>query len=158
MVSSSKHGTSWTEARMGDLDNLNGERHYRLHLAYARSKRANVYSSAQLHRWATAEGLPLRGVIAIPGLTDTGELTKASQHGRRWRAVVPPVIALPAKEPIKGARPSLYVATVPDLPGGSYLAPSGPPPRCGAHRRRAMVTRRSTPRRPRRRCGRCPST
>ncbi|MFI2437517.1 oxidoreductase [Streptomyces sp. NPDC018693] len=109
-----------------DLDNLNGERHYRPGAAYAQSKRANVYFSAQLHRWATAEGLPLRSMIAIPGMTDTGVLTKASQHGRLWMATVPRIVSLFAKETLEGARPSLYAATVPDLPGGSYIAPSGP--------------------------------
>ncbi|MFG2648261.1 oxidoreductase [Streptomyces sp. NPDC048436] len=107
------------------LDNLNGERRYNPSLAYAQSKRANVYFSAQLHRWATAERLPLRSMIAIPGLSDTGVITKNSVHGPLWRAVAPRFIRLLAKPVIQGARPSLYAATVPGLPGGSYIAPKG---------------------------------
>ncbi|MFE6159082.1 oxidoreductase [Streptomyces sp. NPDC056486] len=107
------------------LDNLNGEQRYNPSLAYAQSKRANVYFSAQLHRWATAEGLPLRSMIAIPGLSDTGVITKNSVHGPLWRAVAPRFIRLLAKPVVQGARPSLYAATVPGLPGGSYIAPKG---------------------------------
>ncbi|MFE1027476.1 oxidoreductase [Streptomyces sp. NPDC058818] len=109
-----------------DLANLNAERRYRPSSAYAQSKRANVYFSAQLQRWAVAQGVPLRSVIAVPGMTDTGVITKATRYGALWRAVVPRLVGLVAKPVVEGARPSLYAATVPDLPGGSYVAPRGP--------------------------------
>ncbi|MFI2617293.1 oxidoreductase [Streptomyces sp. NPDC018584] len=109
-----------------DLGNLNAERRYRPSSAYGQSKRANVYFSAQLHRWSTAQGLPLRSMIAIPGLTDTGVITKSTRYGPLWRAVVPPLIKALAKPVVEGARQSLYAATVPGLPGGSYIAPKGP--------------------------------
>ncbi|MFF1274898.1 oxidoreductase [Streptomyces marokkonensis] len=109
-----------------DLANLNAERRYRPGSAYAQSKRANVYFSAQLHRWAVAQGLPLRSMIAVPGLTDTGVITKSTRYGTLWRALVPRLVGLVAKPVAEGARPSLYAATVPDLPGGSYVAPRGP--------------------------------
>ncbi|MGX1887740.1 oxidoreductase [Streptomyces sp. NPDC055287] len=109
-----------------DLGNLNAERRYTPSGAYAQSKRANVYFSAQLDRWANERGAGLRSMIAIPGLSDTGVLGKAPQHGRLWRATVPRVVRFLAKPAIEGARPTLYAATEPDLPGGSYIAPAGP--------------------------------
>ncbi|MFF8958388.1 oxidoreductase [Streptomyces sp. NPDC014894] len=109
-----------------DLANLNAECRYVPRVAYGQSKRANVYFSAQLHRWATAHGLPLRSMIAVPGMTDTGVISKVGHSGRLWRALVPRAVHALAKPVVNGARPSLYAATAPDLPGGSYIAPRGP--------------------------------
>ncbi|MFH9065052.1 SDR family NAD(P)-dependent oxidoreductase [Streptomyces coeruleorubidus] len=97
-------------------------------IAYGRSKKANVYFALELQRRADAVGLPLRSMIAIPGLTDTGVLNRGANAGRGvlWRRGVTPFVHLLAKPVERGAEPTLYAATDGKLPGGSCVAPSGP--------------------------------
>ena len=87
-----------------------------------------MYFAVELQRRAAAAGLPLRSVIAVPGYAASNVLTGGanSGRGRLWRLFVRLVERLFAKPTEEGAWSSLYAATVPDLIGGSYIAPSGP--------------------------------
>ncbi|MDB1086788.1 oxidoreductase [Streptomyces sp. ACA25] len=109
---------------------INGENRgrYSATAAYGISKKANVYFAMHLHRLAVTAGVSLRSMIAIPGMTDTHGMARQNRERRNrlWEAVVPGVISMLAKPVIQGAWPTLYAATVPGLPGGSYIAPRGP--------------------------------
>jgi NAD(P)-dependent dehydrogenase (short-subunit alcohol dehydrogenase family) len=111
--------------RMGriDFDDLQGERRYTRWGAYGRSKLANLLFMRELDRRARAAGLPLTSVGAHPGYSATN-----------LQFAAPPLLdriamragnLLLAQSAEKGALPGLYAATVPGLPGGSYVGPDG---------------------------------
>ena len=110
-----------------NLTNLNAERSYRAPLAYWQSKKANVYFAIELQRRAAATGLRLRSMAAAPGLTRTNVLSGGAntERGRVYHTVVSLLTRLLFRPTPEGAMTSLYASTVPDLPGGSYIAPSG---------------------------------
>ncbi|GIG68839.1 oxidoreductase [Phytomonospora endophytica] len=111
-----------------DMGNLNAERHYRPAFAYVQSKRANLYFAVHLQRLADAAEAPLRSIAVAPGLTRTNVLTGGANgtRGRVYAATVGLLVRLAFQPTDRGARTSLLAATDPDLPGGSYLVPSGP--------------------------------
>ncbi|MFD6877158.1 MULTISPECIES: oxidoreductase [unclassified Streptomyces] len=111
-----------------DLTNLNAERHYRTAFAYVQSKRANLYFAAELQRRADAAGVGLRSMAVAPGLTRTNVLTGGahSGRGRAYGLLTRLLLSVAFRPTAEGARTSLYAATVPGLPGGSYVAPDGP--------------------------------
>ncbi|MET8003572.1 oxidoreductase [Nonomuraea glycinis] len=111
-----------------DLDNLNAERRYRTAFAYVQSKRANLYFATELQRAADAAGVRLRSMAVAPGLTRTNVLTGGanSDRGRLYAALTRLVVRLAFRPTAEGARTSLYAATAPELPGGSYIVPDGP--------------------------------
>ncbi|MFE7098266.1 oxidoreductase [Streptomyces erythrochromogenes] len=111
-----------------DLDNLDAERGYRTLFAYIQSKRANLYFAAELQRRADTAGFPLRSMAVAPGLTRTNVLTGGanSARGRTHAALMHLLLRTAFRPTPEGAKTSLYAATVPDLPGGSYVVPDGP--------------------------------
>ncbi|WP_336216304.1 oxidoreductase [Nonomuraea sp. LPB2021202275-12-8] len=111
-----------------DLDNLNAERRYLTLFAYVQSKRANLYFATELQRRADAAGLSLRSMAVAPGLTRTNVLTGGanSERGRLYATLARLLVRAAFRPTPEGARTSLYAATVPDLPGGSYIVPDGP--------------------------------
>ncbi|MFF0065779.1 oxidoreductase [Streptomyces sp. NPDC005279] len=111
-----------------DLDNLNAERRYRTVFAYLQSKRANLYFATELQRRADAAGLRLRSMAVAPGLTRTNVLTAGANgnRGRLYGALTRLLLRVAFRPTPEGAKTSLYAATVPDLPGGSYVVPDGP--------------------------------
>ncbi|MFJ7157382.1 oxidoreductase [Streptomyces sp. NPDC101118] len=134
-----------------DLANLDAERGYRAMSAYLQSKRANLYFAAELQRRADAAGLPLRSMAVAPGLTRTNVLTGGANgsRGRAYGAVVRLLLRSAFRPTPEGARTSLYAATVPALPGGSYVVPDGafqlrgePVPRSGERALRDAATAR----------------
>ena len=124
VVTVSSEGQRWVQL---DLDNLNAERGYHPAFTYWRSKKANVYFAVQLQRWAAGAGVGLRSMAAVPGYAVTNVLIGGANagRGRMWKAAMPLLNRWLAKPTIEGAWTTLYAATVPDLPGGSYIAPSG---------------------------------
>ncbi|WP_210405897.1 oxidoreductase [Micromonospora sp. MH33] len=110
-----------------DLGNLNAERAYRTAFAYVQSKRANLYFAMELQRRADAAGLKLRSMAVAPGLTRTKVLTGGANSGRgRLYTTITRLLMRVAFRPTpEGAKTSLYAATTPDLPGGSYIVPDG---------------------------------
>jgi len=108
--------------RLDDLDWR--RRRYSRWGAYAQSKLADLMFAFDLQSRLTAAGSPVRAMAAHPGMASTN-LT----HGLHMPAAVEAVSAAlingfgqPAGE---GALPTLFAATARDLPGGSYVGPSG---------------------------------
>ncbi len=115
--------------RMGSIDlaDLNWEhRAYRRWPAYGQSKLADLMLAYELQRRLTLAGSPVRSVAAHPGYSSTN-----LQKGMGG-SFLKPLQDLVAKAGIfvqtaeAGAWPTLMAATDPDLPGGSYVGPSGP--------------------------------
>jgi len=111
--------------RMGriEFDDLHGQRRYRRWRAYGQSKLANLLFMRELDRRAVAAGLPLVSVAAHPGYTATNlQFAAPPLVDRLVMRVGNLVLAQNAEQ---GALPGLYAATVPGLPGGSYVGPDG---------------------------------
>lgn len=110
------------------LHHLNAERRYSAVFAYLRSKRANLHFAAELQRRADAAGVRLRSLAVAPGTTRTNVLTGGANatRGRLYGALAGLLVRTVFRPTPEGAKTSLYAATVPDLPGGSYIVPDGP--------------------------------
>jgi len=110
--------------RMGKVsfDNLQGERRYQHWLAYAQSKLANLLFCFELQRRASAAGTNLESLAAHPGYAATNLQSAGPAIAvERWAmAIANRVIAQSAD---RGALPTLYAATAPDLPGGTFVGP-----------------------------------
>ena len=105
------------------LDDLNIERRrYQRWTAYAQSKLANLLFVLELDRRLAAAGSPVRALAAHPGYAATGLQSHTGttlQHAAM--ALLNKVVGQSAET---GALSTLYAATQ-DLPGGSYVGPSG---------------------------------
>jgi len=110
--------------RMGriNFDDLQGERRYQHWLAYGQSKLANLLFCYELQRRASAAGTSLESLAAHPGYAATNlQFAGPGIAAERWMMwVANRVIAQSAD---MGALPTLYAATVPDLPGGTFVGP-----------------------------------
>jgi len=99
---------------------------YQRWVAYGESKLANLLFMRELDRRARSAGLSLASVAAHPGYASTHLQTSGPQLGgkslsARVMAAATPVLG---QAPEMGALPSLYAATYPGLPGGTYVGPS----------------------------------
>ena len=106
------------------FDNLNGDRHYQRWLAYGQSKLANLVFTFELQRRAAAAGLDLRAIAVHPGYASTN-LQLAGKTSLVDRIYAPIGNLVVAQSADQGAWPSLYAATMPDVPGGSFIGPDG---------------------------------
>jgi len=107
-----------------NFDDLQSERRYRRWRAYGQSKLANLLFMRELDRRARAAGLPLVSVAAHPGYSATNlQFAAPPLADRIVMRVLNLVVAQSADA---GALSPLYAATMPDLPGGSYVGPDGP--------------------------------
>jgi NAD(P)-dependent dehydrogenase (short-subunit alcohol dehydrogenase family) len=107
--------------RMGSpqLEDLNGQnRPYKAMDAYNDSKLNLVLFSTELQRRLTASGSPVRSVVAHPGIAATN-LARHSAAGK-----VTSALRFLFNDAEHGALPSLFAATQ-DIPGNSYVGPSG---------------------------------
>ncbi|HET9649846.1 MAG TPA: oxidoreductase [Microlunatus sp.] len=106
-----------------DLSDLNWEhRRYRRWAAYGQSKLANLLFVLELERRLVGVNSSIRALAAHPGFAATN-LQNHSGHPRLDRAAMA-VTKLIAQSAEAGAWPTLMAATA-DLPGGSYVGPSG---------------------------------
>jgi NAD(P)-dependent dehydrogenase (short-subunit alcohol dehydrogenase family) len=122
--------------------------HYGRWSGYAKSKLADLMFVFELDRRARAQGLPVKGLAAHPGYSATGLMGTGRNTGntrerlRRSASIMQAVFELAGQPPELGALPTLMAATA-DLPGSTYVGPSGPGqmkghPRIVSARRLAM--------------------
>jgi NAD(P)-dependent dehydrogenase (short-subunit alcohol dehydrogenase family) len=105
------------------LDDLNWEhRRYQRWLAYGQSKLANLMFAYELQHRLQAAGSKLRSTAAHPGYSSTNLQSHTESIQDRFMAVGNKLMAQSAA---MGALPELYAATVPDIPGGTYVGPDG---------------------------------
>jgi NAD(P)-dependent dehydrogenase (short-subunit alcohol dehydrogenase family) len=107
------------------FEDLHGERRYGKWSAYGQSKLANLLFAFELDR-RLGYGPP-RSYAVHPGYSATNlQRTAAKATGsaltERFIDMVNKVVA---QDMAMGALPSLYAATFPDLPGGSFIGPDG---------------------------------
>ncbi|GAA4901260.1 NAD(P)-dependent dehydrogenase (short-subunit alcohol dehydrogenase family) [Actinomycetospora succinea] len=106
-----------------DLSDLNWRRRrYQRWLAYGQSKLADLMFAYELEHRFVAAGSPLRSMAAHPGYSATNLQSRTESVQDAVMGVFNKVVA---QGPAMGAQPTLYAATVPDLPGGTYVGPSG---------------------------------
>lgn len=106
-----------------DLSDLNWRRRrYQRWLAYGQSKLADLMFAYELEHRFVAAGSPLRSMAAHPGYSATNLQSRTESVQDAIMGVINKTVA---QGPAMGAQPTLYAATVPDLPGGTYVGPSG---------------------------------
>lgn len=114
-------------ARSAPLGDPRAPRRYSRWRIYAQTKLANLLFTFELDRRLQRAGLPVAALAAHPGLAGThlavnGQL--GTTQGRR-AAILDGAIRLVAQSAEAGAAPTLMAATA-DLPGATYVGPSGP--------------------------------
>ena len=116
--------------KMGKIafDNLDGQSRYFRWNAYSQSKLANLLFAQELQRRLDAAGSEVRSVACHPGYASTNLQFQASEvTGNKIEAVGAAVVnRLVGQSAASGALPTLYAATVDDVPGGAYVGPDGP--------------------------------
>ncbi|MGW7546446.1 oxidoreductase [Streptomyces sp. NPDC054770] len=100
------------------FDNLNHSGEYEPRKAYSQSKPANLLFTPELQRRLAAAHSPVRALAAHPGWATTN----IQRHD--GNALSRAVMRVVAQDNRAGALPSLYAA-VKDLPGASFVGPSG---------------------------------
>ena len=109
-----------------DFDDLQSERGYHGWRVYSQTKLANLLFAFELGRRAAVAGLELRSVAAHPGLARTNLYAGGQVTGNRVKELaIGSGLRVLGQSDARGALPSLYAATVPDLPSGSYVGPDG---------------------------------
>ncbi len=96
--------------------------------AYAQSKLANLLFAFELERRARAAGTKVQSNAAHPGYARTNlqRTGPGMGSGRSQAAILLGVTRLVGQPADLGALPTLMAATMPGLPGGSYVGPRGP--------------------------------
>jgi NAD(P)-dependent dehydrogenase (short-subunit alcohol dehydrogenase family) len=107
-----------------DFDDLQSERRYNNWRAYGQSKLANLMFAFELQRRAAEAGSALRSLAAHPGYAATNlQLAGPSRRYEKLGGLIGN--ALIAQSAQMGALPTLYAATVSELPGGTFIGPGG---------------------------------
>ena len=105
------------------FDNLGGERRYFRWRAYGQSKLANLLFALELERRLRAAASNVKSMAAHPGYAATNLQFAAPPLVDRLVMRVGNAVIAQSEE--MGALPTLYAATAPDLPGGTYVGPDG---------------------------------
>lgn len=104
--------------------NLDGSNGYNPMTFYRQSKLANLLFAIELqHRLERSEASTI-SVACHPGISVTNLLSRGS--GKETGIIVRGLMGIVAQPAGKGALPTLYAATHPDLRGGEYIGPDGP--------------------------------
>ncbi len=112
--------------RMGRIDLADPSferRRYQRWTAYGQSKLADLMFAYELQRRLLLAGSSVRSMGAHPGYAATNlqaNLGSVALTTQGWMQRIGLV-----QDAAGGAQPTLYAATAPDLPGGSYVGPSG---------------------------------
>jgi NAD(P)-dependent dehydrogenase (short-subunit alcohol dehydrogenase family) len=105
-----------------EWDNLQGERRYSPWGAYNASKLANILFARELDRRARETGSRLVSVAVHPGISATNIASYGTDLKTRVFRLFGP---LAVQSDAKGALPTLYGATAPEVRGGEYIGPDG---------------------------------
>ena len=110
-----------------DFEDLMGSGKYPTWGAYGQSKLANLLFTSEFQHRIDAAGLSLLALAAHPGYANTnlqsaGPTMRGSSLGARMSHMANSVLAQSAA---MGALPTLFAATMPGLPGDSYIGPNG---------------------------------
>lgn len=111
-----------------NFDDLNFETSkYSAFDAYAKSKLANLLFMYELDRRLKAAGSTMISAAAHPGYSATNITSSANPNDSAIKnfliGIGNRLMAMPAW---KGALPTLYVASMPDVQGGDFIGPVGP--------------------------------
>jgi len=115
----------WGRTPLGDPRVQDGR--YSKWLAYGGSKLANLLSTFELDRRLRAAGLPVTVLAAHPGYSATELVGKTGGFGGQFMSVATRLLAAThvfGQSAEGGALPTLMAATA-DLPGSTYVGPSG---------------------------------
>jgi NAD(P)-dependent dehydrogenase (short-subunit alcohol dehydrogenase family) len=121
-VASIAHKTA-SGAPLGDPQAAHTPRSYRRWPTYSRTKLANLLFTYELDRRLRAAGLPVSALAAHPGFVSSRLIANGESFGPLSR-IVDVIYPLVSQRPAEGAWPTLMAATA-DLPGGTYVGPSG---------------------------------
>jgi NAD(P)-dependent dehydrogenase (short-subunit alcohol dehydrogenase family) len=113
--------------RMGRIDLADPgfeRRRYQRWTAYGQSKLADLMFAYELQRRLLLAGSPVRSMAAHPGYAATNLQRNLGSAVSTWQDWMQRIGLV--QDAAGGALPTLYAATAPDLPGGSYVGPSGP--------------------------------
>ncbi|PUA79874.1 oxidoreductase [Nocardioides currus] len=102
------------------------DRRYSRWSAYSETKLANLLFTFELDRRAREKGLPVRALAAHPGFSGTHLVTNGQMGRARGgvASILDAAVKAVSQSAHAGAWPSLMAATA-DLPGGTYVGPSG---------------------------------
>lgn len=107
-----------------NFNNLDGSHGYNPMTFYRQSKLANLLFGTELQHRLERAGSATISVLCHPGISVTNLLSRGSgkETGKLMKSLMG-IVAQPAE---KGALPTLFAATHPDLRGGEYIGPDGP--------------------------------
>ena len=110
-----------------NVDNLTDENGYSKWGAYGQSKLANMLFTLELQRRLEADDLTVTCSAAHPGWAATGlQSAGPTMSGSWWEARIAALAnTVFAQSAESGALPTLFAATMPGLPGNSYIGPDG---------------------------------
>jgi NAD(P)-dependent dehydrogenase (short-subunit alcohol dehydrogenase family) len=109
-----------------DFADLQWERGYKPWPAYRRSKLANLLFGFELERRLERASAPAISVVVHPGVSNTNLFAAGpGQGGGLVAKLTPFFVSLVAQSEVRGAWPTLYAATMPQIEGGKYFGPDG---------------------------------
>jgi len=106
-----------------NFKNLDGTHGYNPMIFYRQSKLANLLFAVELQHRLERAGSTGISVLCHPGISVTNLMSRGS--GRETGRVMKALMSIVAQPAEKGALPTLYAATHPDLRGGEYIGPDG---------------------------------
>jgi NAD(P)-dependent dehydrogenase (short-subunit alcohol dehydrogenase family) len=123
--------TSSLAARKGKIyfDNLDGSKGYERMNFYRQSKLANLLFAIELQNRLGQVRTSTISVACHPGISVSNLMSRGS--GKETSQLLKRMMRIVAQPARKGALPTLYAATNPDLAGGEYIGPDGPGNRKG---------------------------
>jgi NAD(P)-dependent dehydrogenase (short-subunit alcohol dehydrogenase family) len=106
-----------------NFSNLDGTQGYNPMIFYRKSKLANLLFATELQHRLEGAGSTTISVLCHPGITVTNLLSRGS--GKETGKIMKTLMSIVAQPAEKGALPTLYAATHPDLRGSEYIGPDG---------------------------------
>lgn len=107
-----------------DFNNLDGSKGYNPMRFYRQSKLSNLLFAVELQNRLERAGVSTISVACHPGISVTNLLSRGSE--RETGQVMKTLMRIVAQPADKGALPTLFAATNPDLRGGEFIGPDGP--------------------------------